>query len=388
MNPRYTYVLMVVFLCASASAASGGDPARVEHVMVASGENRFHGWPANNGSWQWGNEILVGFTQGDFRLKSGHNIAGREESLLARSLDGGRNWTMFDPKGFLDDSHRQYLGEGITRLQRPLDFTHPGFALRIFAHGYHGNDASECGLFYSEDRGDHWNGPHTLNGLRDEPELADLFLTPRTDYLVQGKHDCLVFISAHKENKNLKRLAAVRTTDGGQSFHFVSWVTPKSDEASLIMCQTVQFSETEFVLTCRKIFLDKKRRAEIEAYHSADGCRTWKFLSTVKVMEVNSNPPALVKLQDGRLCCVYGDRSVGQIQGRYSSDHGRTWEPEFVIRSDFRAVAEDPDSKNGINADIGYPRLLQRLDGKLVAVYYWTTAENPQQHIAASIWEP
>jgi hypothetical protein len=388
MNPRYWCVLMVLAPQADAPAVLGNEPLSAEHVIVATENNRFHGWPANNGIWQWGDELLVGFTKGDFQLKSGHNIAGRENSLLARSQDGGNTWAMFDPQGFLDDGHRQYLGEGKTALSHPLDFTHPGFAMRIFAHGYHGNDDPQGGLFYSDDRGHHWKGPHSLNGLTDDPDLRDMALSPRIDYIVQGKHDCLLFISAHKENKNLKRLATVRTTDGGQSFHFVSWITPKSDEASLIMCQTVQVSDSEFVLTCRKIFLDRIRRAEIEAYHSADGCRTWNFLSTVKVMEVHSNPPALVKLQDGRLCCVYGDRAVGQIQGRYSSDRGRTWEPEFVIRSDFQANAEDPDSKKGINADIGYPRLIQRLDGKLVAVYYWTTAKNPQQHIAASIWKP
>jgi hypothetical protein len=388
MIPRYCCLLLVLALQANGSAVVGNEPLSAEHVIVATETNRFHGWPANNGIWQWGDELLVGFTQGDFQLKSGHNIAGREDSLLARSLDGGNTWTMFDPQEFLDDGHRQYLGESKTALSHPLDFTHPGFAMRIFAHGYHGNDDPQGGLFYSDDRGRRWKGPYPLNGLTDEPELKDMLLSPRTDYIVQGKSDCLVFISAHRENKNLKRLAAVRTTDGGQSFHFVSWVTPKSDEASSIMCQTVQVSDTEFVLTCRKIFLDKIREAEIEAYHSADSCRTWNFLSTVKVMEVHSNPPALVKLQDGRLCCVYGDRAVGQIQGRYSSDQGRTWGPEFVIRSDFQANAEDPDSKKGINADIGYPRLIQRLDGKLVAIYYWTTAENPQQYIAASIWKP
>jgi hypothetical protein len=38
--------------------------------------------------------------------------------------------------------------------------------------------------------------------------------------------------------------------------------------------------------------------------------------------------------------------------------------------------------------DLGYPRLVQRPDGKLVAMYYWATKENPEQHIAASIWQP
>jgi len=36
----------------------------VRHVKVFHQPGRFAGWPANNGIWQWGNEILVGFSLG------------------------------------------------------------------------------------------------------------------------------------------------------------------------------------------------------------------------------------------------------------------------------------------------------------------------------------
>jgi hypothetical protein len=388
LNNLRCLVCITVALVNDLYIVCGGEPHAVQHTMVAIANDRFHGWPANNGVWQWGDEILVGFTQGDFLVRPGHNIAGIEENQLARSEDGGQTWTMVNPNGFMKDGNQQFRGSGKTPLTGPLDFLHPGFAMRIFAHGYHGNDDPEGGLFYSYNRGVDWMGPHSLHGLATEPKLAGHLLSPRTDYLVQGRHDCYVFISAHDDNKNLKRLAVIQTTDGGQTFQFVAWVTPKSADASAIMSQTVQLTENEFVMAFRKIYLDKHQRAEIETYQSLDKCRTWRRLGTVKVMDVHSNPPALLKLKDGRLCCIYGDRAVGQIQGRYSEDHGSSWGPEFVIRDDFQAMAVDPDSKQGVNADIGYPRLIQRLDGKLVAIYYWTTAQNPQQHIAASIWNP
>ncbi|MHC4680933.1 MAG: hypothetical protein ACYTEK_19805, partial [Planctomycetota bacterium] len=34
------------------------------HLKVFYEAGRFTGWPANNGIWQWGNEILVGFSLG------------------------------------------------------------------------------------------------------------------------------------------------------------------------------------------------------------------------------------------------------------------------------------------------------------------------------------
>ena len=53
----------------------------------------------------------------------------------------------------------------------------------------------------------------------------------------------------------------------------------------------------------------------------------------------------------------------------------------MVLRDDFEADAYN-------DADMGYPRLAQRADGKLVVCYYWATTELPQQHIAATIWDP
>ncbi|QDT49125.1 BNR/Asp-box repeat protein [Symmachiella dynata] len=388
MNSIFWSFCFALILTSHSLVSCAEESVAIEHKIAAIEEDRFHGWPANNGVWQWGDEFLVGFTQGDFELKSGHNIAGRQDSLLARSQDGGLTWQMFDPPSFLDDENAQYLGEGKTKLTQPLDFRHSGFALRIFADGYHGNHDPEGGFFYSNNRGANWNGPYALTGLKDHPEMKDKLLSPRTDYLVQSPDHCMVFISTHVDDPKLKRIACIQTTDGGQTFEFVSWVTPESEEASAIMSQTVQLSDQEFVLAYRKIYRNPGKQDEIEAYHSADGGKSWQRLSTIKEMPTHSNPPALLKLTDGRLCCVYGDRHVGEIRGRYSRDRGKTWGPELVIRDDFQALPDDPDSSTGLNTDIGYPRLVQRSDGKLVAIYYWATAENPQQHIAVSIWSP
>ncbi len=41
----------------------------------------------------------------------------------------------------------------------------------------------------------------------------------------------------------------------------------------------------------------------------------------------NGNPPAMVRTRDGRLCCVYGNRSRRQIIARMSADSGAMWGP-------------------------------------------------------------
>lgn len=164
-------------------------------------------------------------------------------------------------------------------------------------------------------------------------------------------------------------------------FDFVSWVTPATDEFRAIMPSTVQLSDMKFLLTFRKINTDKSvMESTIDAYVSEDRCQSWRYLSTVKEIKTNSNPPALVRLADGRLCCIYGDRDTGKMCGKYSADDGATWGDEFVIRESYQSEDEW--------ADMGYPRLVQRTDGKLVAMYYWASPEHPQQYIAASIWSP
>ena len=120
----------------------------------------------------------------------------------------------------------------------------------------------------------------------------------------------------------------------------------------------------------------------VDAYVSNDDGKSWSFLSKVADTGVqNGNPPALLRLRDGRLCCVYGNRSKLQMIARFSKDEGATWGPELVLRDDYQV-----DSFG--DRDLGYPRLVQRRDGKLVAIYYWATEEHPQLHIAATIWQP
>jgi hypothetical protein len=37
-------------------------------------------------------------------------------------------------------------------------------------------------------------------------------------------------------------------------------------------------------------------------------------------------------------------------------------------------------------ADLGYPRLVTRADGRLACMYYWATVARPEQHIACTVW--
>jgi hypothetical protein len=159
------------------------------------------------------------------------------------------------------------------------------------------------------------------------------------------------------------------------------------------------------VATCTLVTAIRRRepgteRCWIDDYVSYDDGATWSFLSFVGDTGIaNGNPPALLRLADGRLCCVYGNRTRREVLARMSELGGKpearrtgplgrgpaaypgaTWGPEWVLRTGYSSPEDDED--------FGYPRLLQRADGRLVAIYYWADERCPTQHIAATIWEP
>jgi hypothetical protein len=52
-----------------------------------------------------------------------------------------------------------------------------------------------------------------------------------------------------------------------------------------------------------------------------------------------------------------------------------TWGPELMLRDDAGTW------------DLGYPRTVQRADGKIVTVYYFNDAKDRERYIAATIWD-
>ena len=57
-----------------------------------------------------------------------------------------------------------------------------------------------------------------------------------------------------------------------------------------------------------------------------------------------------------------------------SDDLGESWGGERVLREGFHSTNGWPD--------LGYVRLYERNDGRLVAVYFWCTSDRPETHIA------
>ena len=347
------------------------------HVQVYGETGRFGGWPANHGLWSWGNEILVGFAAGYHKdLGPDRHAIDRERPeyhWLARSLDGGETWSIEDPaqQGALVPEGKSLHGIAPPELKKTswkdcpggIDFTHPDFAMTLRMTDI---DVGPSRFYYSMDRGKKWQGPFRL-------QVGGLPIAARTDYLVNGKHDCQLFLTAAKADGEEGRPFCARTQDGGKSWKFVSWIN-ETPQGFAIMPSTVRIGQQELLTAVRR---RDGRKRWIETYRSKDNGNSWQ-LDTVPVPSTGEgNPPSLIRLADGRLCLTYGYRAKPfGIRARLSSDAGKSWEPEIVLRRDAGG------------RDVGYPRSVQRPDGKIVTVYYTHDALLSERYVGATIWDP
>jgi hypothetical protein len=367
---RAVGVVLATSMFAGVSAADR-QAGPIEHVNVYKEAGRFGGWPANHGIWSWDNEILVGFEAGHFQQREqGHAIdySRPAEHLLARSRDGGETWTIETPPGLKPPPGQRVAGvptgdEGRQPVESPggIDFTHPDFVLTARMTSIHTGPSH---FYYSLDRGRSWHGPFAL------PDFGQPGIAARTDYLVEGKHELTMFLTAAKSNGREGRVICVRTTDGGKTWTLVAYVQPEPEGNDYgIMPSSVRLSPTSIVTAVR-------HRRWIDLHRTDDNGATWGFVTRAVPDTGRGNPPSLLKLRDGRLALVYGYRAEPYgIRARLSDDEGQTWSEEIILR------------KDGGNWDLGYPRTVQRPDGKLVTVYYFNDAADRERYIAATIWD-
>jgi hypothetical protein len=356
-----TWISMGFALIVVGTVTAQDGPRIIQHMDVYKQQGRFAGWPANNGIWSWENEIVVGFTLGYHKDKSGHTIDPDRPSIpqQARSLDGGMTWTIETPSYVTADGKERQT----TALKERIDFTHPNFAARFR------NDR----FYYSLDRCRRWEGPFPL------PTFGRPGLLARTDYLVEGPHRLTAFVAAEKESGGEGQPLCMRTADGGKTWERIGWIghQPPRGYGYAIMPATVALTEDSYLSIIRRggVF-DGTKRWWLEAFLSPDSGRSWYMLDEPNIDNAG-NPATLNRLADGRIAMVYGWRRAPYgIRARISSDEGQSWNPEIILRNDGRSW------------DLGYPRTVQRPDGHLITAYYFNDASQVERYIAATLWDP
>lgn len=368
----------------------------MKHVNIYRDSQRFAGWPANYGIWNWGNEVVVGFTTGTPLMDAGFHARTPTQpfiTLQARSLDGGQTWALEDPRfpspggrGLSADEHmideltlawaiEHGLGPMPIDCPGRIDFTHPDFALMCARTGL---GAGTISWFYvSQDRARTWTGPYKI------PMFGLPGIDARTDYLINGPSDCMLFLTADCEEADGGDEGAgiilVRTRDGGKTFALQSWVCETPDVQSIMPASlraSPQRILTAVRCTKRGEFMDMP--CWIDLYVSDDNGQTFRYLNRpVPDTGTGGNPPALVSLPDGRVVLIYGVRKPPfGMRARISADQGESWGEEIILRDD------------GGCPDLGYPRATLLPDGSVVSAYYFNEDDHGERYIGGTIWKP
>lgn len=379
-------MLLVITSCTTQSSESNNsesnnDKMEIEHGVVFSEKGKFGGWPANNGVWVWGNEVLVGFVEADYKETKGLHTYNpvTAKHKYARSKDGGNSWSIEDAyeHGQTAWAHDNNVSEDKAlppaQLTKSIDnFTNPNFAITFQRHNNHNGPTH---FYFSNNRGIDWQGAYIL------PDLGTDGIASRTDYIIDGEKEMSVFLTIAKSNKKEGRVALARTVDGGVNWEIVSWIDPEH-EGFDIMPSSLRLSSSKLLTVIRSRTSDDVDF--LKSYLSVDNGETWeKLKDPVSDTGKGGSPPALLKLKDGRLALAYIYRSNygSRVNIRFSSDDGLNWGDEIVLR--------DGD---GANRDAGYPRMVEREDGKLVLIYYWNNVNKkgvePYRYIASTVFHP
>lgn len=376
--------ILVAIALAEFAMAPGVRCEITENFVVYENPREFAGWPANEGLWAWGNELLAAFEVAQYdEHDKDHNIDRNSPKRIqfARSLDGGKTWKAeshpeIGPPEYLGDPDRFKQKSPETKAPTAcpggIDFADPNFAMKVRGSEF----------YTSTDRGRSWAGPYLL------PDFGHLW-EARTSYLVTGPDSCLLFLTAglKKDGMRYSRSCVLETTDGGKSFRQLSWIggdittnlseqdkqNAKEDSIFSVMPSAVRLDDDRYICALRQRI---NRRKWTDVYESADGGKTWKKLSVLE--QGSANPCSLVHVRDQNVAAIYGNRRKAPfgISAKLSKDGGKTWSEEIPLRQDAREW------------DLGYTRAALNAEGEIVSIYYYTTAEIPQNFIAATLWKP
>ncbi|GAA0283383.1 hypothetical protein GCM10009127_26060 [Alteraurantiacibacter aestuarii] len=366
----------------------------VEHMVVYRREDEMVGWPHVMGYWNLGNgELLQQVNSITTRYGNSDDIShdnlGREglgsRMLSLRSMDYGRTWSEPVTNMMANADRSQAGAETMADLQ-PIDFLDPDTIIANSSSGF-GSPEGRTSVRVSKDRGYSW-GPaiavpldalHSLSGMNSvliRPDGTALIWLMEVGTSGWDRHPCVYALPP-----------------GGHNFHFTTFITPKVDpygaadgdySSSFRFGGHRWFYPRGYLLPSGRMLCVLRSQRDprgimwTEVYASDDGSRTWRFLSRVNDFGA---PGSLVVMRDGRLVMVYGYRLMPSgIRAKVSEDGGETWGRELIVRDD------------GGSWDLGYPNAWETDDGKIGALYYFNSKDDPVQvnggvrHIQRSIF--
>lgn len=335
-------------------------------------------------------ELLVVFS-GDRK----HHVDPYGKTLLVRSRDNGRSWTLpqIINDSSLDDRDPGIVicpdGSWLVSL-----FTSQTYATWKEAVDYYGQEEVDrwrpyierltpelrrdnLGYFtlLSRDQGLSWSG------LRRAPVTA-----PHGPIL--GSDGELLFLGNHREQQRVT-IACYASTDLGASWQERGVLADAHALKGCYLCEPhlVQLDDGRLLGQMRVNSADIEMRELMQSV-SSDGGRTWNPVERTGLWGL---PPHLLQHSSGVLLSSYGYRRepFGQ-RIALSYDGGRTW-PQVVsigtIAYRDRVDAEDVGELYYQIPDIGYPATVELADRSLYTVWYQSQPDGKDAMILGCCWK-
>jgi hypothetical protein len=364
----------------------------VDHAVVYRNDAEFCAWPYTTGFWEASNGQLVQnfmIARGDYSdaAKISHDVIGTGGARLVsiRSTDRGRTWDA--PKPYNFEGLPEHDGRGDSLAEHgPIDFTNKDVFVWSSSSAF-GTPESRPYVRISKDAGKTWSRAYRL------PMDGLSAISANASQMVRPDGRSLLFLTMISRDGWSRRPLVYGSVPDGSTWHFMSFITPKEDPygaANGDWKSTFRFGGHRWfypraqmlpsgrILCTLRCQRDPTGVMWTELYFSDDGAQTWHFLSRINDFGA---PGSLVRLQDGRLICVYGYRLPPYgIRACISEDEGRSWGPEIVLRDD------------GGSWDLGYPNAIEAEPGKVMVIYYFNSkhdriqANGGVRHIARTLF--
>jgi len=166
---------------------------------------------------------------------------------------------------------------------------------------------------------------------------------------------------------NGKKAMALVSADDGLTWQVLSDMPVRAGEL-----HAVQAMDGTLIVQVRdKIVSPEAREQNTSQIRSTDGGKTWSEKEKV----ADGFPSHLLRLRDGALLMTYSWRKAPYgIRGKLSSDHGKSWSPEFIVTDD------------AADWDLGYPSSVELADGTLLTVWYETPKASHKAVLRQAHW--